>query len=216
MAELREGIYGYYSGSPYTKSESLTKDEMRLNATYIYKSLGIYGGWTMNAICSILGNMQAESTINPGRWQSDKVGSTSNGYGLVQWTPSTKYTGWCSSNGFSDPSEMDANLSRIVYEVENGLQWIPTDSYPLTFEEFTKSHESIEYLAKAFLLCYERPADKSASVQNYRSQLAYAWHTYFETGSLPDLPDTPTVTRKKRKYNFLILNANKRRRAWIR
>lgn len=219
MANLREGVYGSYSGSLYTSSEPLTTEEMRLNATYIYNSLGINNGWTLNAICAILGNMQAESTINPGRWQSDNVGSTSNGYGLVQWTPSTKYTEWCSANGFSDPSEMDANISRILYEVANGIQWISTDTYSLSFEDFAKSNESIDYLAKAFLLCYERPKDQSASVQNYRSQLANAWHTYFESGTLPDIPDipiTPILKSKKKKYNFLILNASKRRKEWIR
>lgn len=73
--------------------------------------------------------MQSESAINPGRWQSDIVmpqDSTYAGYGLVQWTPYTKYTNWIVNQGFSDPSEMDANIFRILYEVANDLQWIAT------------------------------------------------------------------------------------------
>lgn len=73
--------------------------------------------------------MQSESAINPGRWQSDIVmpfDPTYAGYGLVQWTPYTKYTNWIVNQGFSDPSEMDANIFRILYEVANNLQWIAT------------------------------------------------------------------------------------------
>jgi hypothetical protein len=73
--------------------------------------------------------MQSESAINPGRWQSDIVmpsDPTYAGYGLVQWTPYIKYTNWIVNQGFSDPSEMDANIFRILYEVANNLQWIAT------------------------------------------------------------------------------------------
>lgn len=217
MANLREGKHGTYYGSLYSESEPLTTLEMMLNVEYVYKSLSLNSGWTAKAVSALLGNMQAESTINPGRWQSENVGSTSNGYGLVQCTPSTKYTDWCSERGFSDPSEMDNNLSRILYEVENGIQWISTDTYSLSFEEFTKSDQSVDYLAKAFLLCYERPADQSESVQNYRSELANAWYNYLSNGGMiPDTPTGSTATKKKRKYNFIIMNSRKRRETWIR
>lgn len=221
MATLRTGINGSYYGSLFSESEPLSQTEMKVNADYIYTSL-LNAGWTANSVCALLGNMQAESTINPGRWQGDNVGSTSNGYGLVQWTPSTKYTDWCSDNGFSDPSEMDSNIARIQYEVDNGVQWISTSDYPLSFEDFTKSEQSIEYLAKAFLLCYERPADQSVSVQNYRGDLARAWYNYLSdlyNGELPDVPigpTGPTIHKKKKKYNFIILNSRKRRERWIR
>lgn len=209
MAKLREGANGSYYGSLYTESEPLSQSEMELNATYLYKAL-FKSGWTINSISAILGNMQAESTINPGRWQSDNVGSTSNGYGLVQWTPSTKYTEWCSTNGLSDPSEMDNNISRILYEVANGLQWISTDTYNMSFKEFSISNEPVSSLAKAFLLCYERPADQSESVQNYRSKLAEDWYTYLSNGVQPE------KKKNKNKYNFIVLNARRRREQWIR
>lgn len=211
MANLREGEHGSYYGSLYSESEPLSQSEMELNATYLYKALS-KENWTINSISAILGNMQAESTINSGRWQGDNVGSTSNGYGLVQWTPSTKYTEWCTEKGLSDPSEMDNNISRILYEVANGLQWISTDSYNMSFKEFSKSKEPVSTLAKAFLLCYERPADQSESVQNYRSELAENWYIYLSSG---ETPETPTE-EKKNKYNFIVLNARRRREQWIR
>lgn len=65
----------------------LTEEQMNENATIIYNRL-IEKGWSSNAICAVLGNMQPESyTINPGKRQ-DYGGP---GYGLVQWDPASKY-----------------------------------------------------------------------------------------------------------------------------
>lgn len=211
MATLRTGTFGFYYGSTFNTSALLTDSEMSVNAKYIYFSLSSKG-WTINSISAILGNMQAESSINPGRWQSDDVGNYSLGYGLVQWTPVTKYTDWCSGQGFSDPSEMDNNISRIEYERANGGQWYATDSYNLTFDEFATSSESCEYLARAFLLCYERPGDQSESVQEYRGSLARHWFNYL-SGEVPDIPipPTPGANRTKKKgYNFILFNQNRR------
>lgn len=75
---------------------------------------------------------------------------------MVQWTPYTKYTDWVTG----DPSTMDNNLSRILYEVTNNIQWgsgIYGDP-PYTFYEFTQSLESPYTLAMNFLRYYERPA----------------------------------------------------------
>ena len=64
-----------------------------------------------------------------------------HGYGLVQWTPYTNYTDWIVNQGYSDPSEMDANLYRILYEVQNNIQW-GNDSQgnppPYSFSDFTE------------------------------------------------------------------------------
>ncbi len=57
--------------------------EMTINATYVYQTL-IDEGWTHNAICAIIGNMQHESYLNPGKSED---GNSKSGYGLVQWTP---------------------------------------------------------------------------------------------------------------------------------
>lgn len=211
MASLRNGSFGSYYGSVSGSSEPLTQDEMKVNAIY-FKNYLVNAGWNINVISAMLGNMQAESTINPGRWQSEDVGNTSMGYGLVQWTPATKYFEWCSEQGFSDPSEMDNNIKRILYELENNIQWIATNSYNFSFKEFSISSLSVSELAKAFLLNYERPADQSESVQNYRAELAEAWYSVINDGSTPS---NPTII-KKRKYNFILFNANRRRKEWIK
>lgn len=206
MANLRTGKYGQYYGSYLNESEHLSEDECEQNAKYIYSFLSAQG-WSINAISAIVGNMYAESSINPGRWQSDSVGWESGGYGLVQWTPTTKYLNWCSENNLSDPSEIDNNLARIIYELENGLQFYGTGEFSdMTFREFSTSEISCGTLAIAFLLCYERPADQSESVQAYRASLANKYYDIL-SGSEPSEPIEPTPSKtKKKKFNFLLFN----------
>lgn len=201
--ELRSGTYGNYWGNTYNSSNSLTLEQEKINAEYIWNALRSQG-WTLNAVAGILGNMQSESSINPGRWQSDivePVDPTYSGYGLVQWTPYTKYTNWVSG----DPSTMDNNISRILYEVANNLQWIATSAYNYSFEQFTHSTDTPYNLALAFLSNYERPADP---VQPWRGTQANFWYEY-----LGGIPPHPT-TRYKRKFKW-ILYANKLRKRRI-
>lgn len=210
----RTGTYGTYYGSPMGYSKACTSSQQQTNARYIYAYLSAKG-WTINAVSAILGNMQAESSINPGRWQSNNVG-VGPAYGIVQWDPHSKYINWATSNGFSDYSTMDANLARIIWEVDNKQQWYGRlDWAGMSFKEFSQSTASVSYLAKGFLLCYERPADQSESVQNYRASLAESWYQFL-TGVTPPGPDepdppTPSIKWKRKKFNFLLFGANRRR-----
>ena len=176
----------------------LTKSQMQKNARYIYAYLRAKG-WTLEAIAAMLGNMEAESTINPGIWENLDAGNTNGGFGLVQWTPATKYFTWCEDNNLS-PTDIDANLQRILYEVENRLQWIPTAAHDMTFQEFTQSAAAVETLAKAFLLNYERPGDQSESVQEYRAELARYWYDYLMGSGGVIIPSN----RRKRGFNFVL------------
>ena len=221
MAYLRTGRFGDYYGCYLGESHHLSDSQMETNARYIYSFLS-NAGWSLNAISAILGNMQAESSINPGRWESEDVLNMSKGYGLVQWTPASKYIEWSDEQGYEDPSEMDNNLNRILYEVENGIQWIKVpNSYDISFKEFTTSDKSVQYLAESFLINYERPKDQSDSVKAFRGSLAKAWYTFLsgETPtdpSNPSDPSEPSETKGKRKgYNFLLFNS-RRKKQWIK
>ena len=212
---VREGTYGSYYTSAYNTSNPLNEEQQKVNATYIYKYL-TDKGWSVNAIAGLLGNLQAESSINPGRWESERVYGTIDGrlvgVGLVQWTPYTKFTEWVRTylNRGNDYNDLDNNLARIIYEVENNLQWITTSSYPLSFKEFTTSDLAPSYLGGAFVINYERPRDQSEAVQDYRGELADKWYTYITGGEVPpidgDIPseggDTSEGIIKRHKYKF--------------
>ena len=177
-ASIRMGEYGTYIGNTFDSSNYLTYNQMKVNAEYIYKAFKDKG-WTLNAVAGMLGNMQRESTLNPGIWQNNDVGNTTGGYGLVQWTPATKYIDWLLPG--SDASTMDNNISRILYELANNLQWISTEDYPMSFKEFTTSKERPEDLASVFLYNYERAG---VSAENERRENALNWFLYLG-GNLP-------------------------------
>ena len=194
----------------YFGNRFLSREEMTVNAKYIYRYLSARG-WSINAICAMLGNMETESTLNPAIWQNLDEGNTSLGYGLVQWTPATKYLEWCSENSLDD-EHMDSALKRIEYELENGLQWIATDTYPLTFAEFKTSTLNITYLANAFLRNYERPADQT---QPARGEQALAWYEVLKgnSGSVGGSgTDTQTPTKQKKMPLWLLIAATRRKR----
>lgn len=145
----------------------LTLEEMTENAEYILGYL-LTKGWTREAICGMLGNMQTESTINPGIWQNLDAGNTRLGFGLVQWTPATKYLNWANQRNLSPPA-MDSNLQRILWEVSNNVQWIHPS---MSFRQFTRLTSSPEECARLFLRHYERPANPN---QPNRARQARYW-----------------------------------------
>lgn len=215
MSNVRTGTYGTYYGSYYNESVSLGQAQKEVNAYYIYKYLSAKG-WTLQAISGILGNIEHESAINPGRWQSDTVGT--GGYSLTQWTPASKYIDWCTSQGYADPSEMDNALARIIWELENNVQYAPTSGYPETFREFSKSTKSPYYLACAFAWNYERSAvvlygteEEKEALRQRRGGSAEEWYTFL-SGEEPPTPPTPVpVIRSRKKYNFVLF----RKRRWL-
>ena len=185
---------------PISANRYLNLAEMETNAVYIYWWLS-RRGWTLNAICGMLGNMQTESTINPGLWQ-DRAVDVGPAFGLMQWDPFTKYTNWCAENGL-EPSEMDSALKRIEWELANGEQYYETAEYPLSFAEFKVSTETPYYLGMAFLANYERPANPNQPIRGERAEY---WYEYLSTLD-PFDPVTPTPTKRKRgKYKFVLFS----------
>lgn len=83
----------------------LSRSQMQQNAQYIYSYMHSKYNWTLNAVCGLLANAEAESTINPSRPQNNAVnnqwwdsapgrtGTAPNptttwyGFGLFQVTP---------------------------------------------------------------------------------------------------------------------------------
>lgn len=162
--------------------------EMQNNANIVYWDLKARG-WTMNSIAATLGNMQSESTINPGIWQNLIPGPAGGGgWGLVQWTPSTNFTDWADENGYRHDDGYAQLLWIDTRTVPTG-QWIPTSAYPMSFDEYKISTESPEILASAFLRNFERPGDIPGTEPIRRRQAAY-WYEFL-SGEPPDPPDPP-------------------------
>lgn len=77
---------GYDRSSTEAKNNILCARDILLNEY----------GYTLQAVAGIMGNSQAESGLNPWRWQSDSY-NTSAGYGLFQYTPASGYISLSSS-----------------------------------------------------------------------------------------------------------------------
>jgi hypothetical protein len=160
-------------GQYYSANRFLTEEEMKVNARFIFDYLRPLG-WTANSICGMLGNMQTESSINPGIWESLDEGNLDGGFGLVQWTPASKYLDWCTSHDLI-PYAMESNLQRILFEVANGLQWSDPE---MSFTEFTHSTDTAYSLAMKFITAYERPYNPNQPVRG--SQAEYWFSTLTE------------------------------------
>lgn len=183
-------------------SRPLTDDEMKNNAKCFYGTMNILYGWTLNACCGVLGNMQSESTISPCRWQNDTPYGTpteSQGYGLVQWTPYTKVLDWLRDNGFLIQNFGEGECARMNYEVATNTQWIATSAYPESFREFTQSKGNPYDLAIEFLANYERPADPN---QPIRGTQAEQWYQYLKDWK-PVLPGSGDIDTGKKKSKWI-------------
>lgn len=178
------------------------------NCELIYGILSDYG-WTLNAVCGVLGNIGAESVYNPWVWQKDQIlekgssllDSKLHGYGLFQFTPPKKYAlnttaqsfagfGVNYSNEVGSPNDGNAQLKFVNDNVDGGYFLKEGATYPLTFAQYKRSTQTPEYLAKAWLHNYERPADPSAT-ENKRATLARYWYNKL-SGVTPPTPPTPT------------------------
>lgn len=157
------------------ESRALNTQEMTGNAQEIVNTYTSQG-WARNALCALLGNMTRESSINPGRWQSDNVGNLSGGFGLVQWTPATNYINWASSNGY-ERTDPVGQLYWIHNLSASSGQWIPTTDYNISWEEFRASTQSIEWLTYAFERNFERAG---VPAMDDRLQWANYWNEHLD------------------------------------
>lgn len=180
----------------------LTMEEMQNNAFIVYSLL--YNEWTLNAISGALGNMQSESNINPAVWQN-LYPHPENGYGLVQWTPSTNITNWLRANGY----EIDNGNAQVYWinkVTTQAGQWIATGSpYNITFDEYKQNDTSPEYCASAFLRNFERPA--TFETEKTRQEQARYWYDYL-LGRDPSQPDEPISDRTRGLKVWQMINYN--------
>ncbi len=133
-------------------------------------------GWSKNAICGLLGNIEVETayTFDP----DINAYNGDGGYGLLQWTPGSKLKKWAESNGLNFRT-INTQCQRIQYEYQNGIQYYTSSYCSLSFSQYVKSTNSPDYLAECFMHNYERPNLKYANTATRRSK-AKEWCNYFK------------------------------------
>lgn len=186
-----------------TGGYSRNSQEALNNCTEIKNFLVKYG-WTINAICGLIGNIEAESSYNPLIWQDNDIGVpniATNGYGLVQFTPAKNYIlseyaqklpdyapQFYSNNGVLISGNARDGIAQLEYiDIQPG--YYPTAEYPETYDEYRKSTSGAKYLARAWMYNYERPGDYETSI-GQRQEAASYWYEYF-TGEMP--PETGSM-----------------------
>lgn len=184
-----------------SSNEYLSETEMQNNAYCFYSYM--YTHATLNAIAGMLGNMQRESTINPGVWQNLTV-DYSMGFGLVQWTPATNYTEWATAQGH-DIGDGNGQCEWLLTMTVPSGQWIETAEYPVSWEEFLAYTGTPEDAASIFLANFERAG---VSAEEERRQNARKWYDYLENLT----PYPPYTPGKRRGYKWVIFNKPIRKR----
>lgn len=174
-----------------TESESLSNAQIVANFFQ-------HSDWTRESISALCGNMRHESSLNPDMYEYGYSWESDRGYGLVQWTPRSKYWNWATGLGLS-PRDGGSQLARINYEVEQNIQWIVKSSNfnSLTFKEFRENARglSVSQLTEAFTWGYERP-NQTAGQNSMPARVAFAerclneldWTGTGTGGSKPALP----------------------------
>lgn len=175
-----------------------TSYEAQDNAVMTYQVLSAKG-WTLQAVSGLLGNIEVESGYNPWRWQGDIVlsstdteamQSSAHGYGLLQYTPASKYNLSSYAHGLRGFGPNYSNVSgstndgtaQLIF-CNNSEGYYPTTQYPMTYDDYKRSTADAADLATVWLYNYERPLDPSATV-NARREAATYWYNVLKNVDL--------------------------------
>ena len=188
---------GYYQGQYRYDNPYLYN-----NAEKIYAQLLSYG-WDRNSISAVIGNMARESALNAGQTQIGyEIGGSTGGFGLVMWSPQTKFTDWCRSTNHNVNSaywqiwfinNRPTASERQQFNENNVL-------YPMTFNDFIHNtgNWTVEYLTRAWLACYERAGVSALNIRLYYAT-NYANEFYDYDPQEPIDPDPAPYTPRIRK-----------------
>lgn len=194
---------------------------MQNNAQIIYTMC--HGmGWTLNAVASLLGNIQAESALNPGTTETSGMAKGQDGTGLLQWTSTSSdtvnpllqaLTTLYSTTGNWYDGTRQMNVLFAEYQQTNqnqnepdkhnwGIQgqWINSDgsSYGfnltrLNWYDWAHSTADLETLTKSFMISYERPSyNPDINHWQTRVQNANYWYSFLQGYDPGPVPPGPT------------------------
>ena len=179
---------GYYCSS----DSNLTQDQIDHNARGFF-TLFYRLGFSPGAICAMLGNIQAESGINPAKLQGSSADPIPDnqtmllyiaGAGVVQWTPAKDTIVPFAINIGRNWYSMLTQYLRLKYEYENDFEFIGVTVHGQYYNwDIFHDYEvdpviplqTVNDLAEAFLRGYLRPSNPEATLANrqYYSRLWY-------------------------------------------
>ena len=198
---ISNGVLGllYVYGVPGTMHNPLPMEEQIANAQYIYYYLR-ERGWSLEAICGVLGNMHIESHYNPETWQY--MNDANFGFGIVQWSDAeSKFLNYLNDTQFGGKykilelievvNEMATNSPKKLMELELTYflqsceedQWAPTTKYncpaEVSFGDYVVNTGN--YNAREMVSIFQGAYEKSTEEDSYekRENWAEGWYNHF-------------------------------------
>ena len=196
-----------------TTSQQPTTEQIH-NATKVYNYFTALG-WSLSAICGMIGNMMHESNLNPALIEQTHRSSLPNagadltdvpnnvmlsfyggsgyGLGLVQWDG---YTATAPAGhklvSFAERYNYiwydgDCQVFRIQREEETNIQWTTRTYYGITWtwNNYPTNNRTPEESARIWMHCYE----VASAGESARQGNARWWYDYFSGGPIPPSPD---------------------------
>lgn len=165
-------------------------EEQTSNSQKIFNYLTSHGV-KPNPANAIIGNFQHESYLNPSQWEIGYNKDPAHGYGLGQWTPSTKIT-----NDHPYPERLDGSVQLDFLMSDSGQWsdyyvnsegwssyyqvWVPV--IPTLQDFFDNTTDSVDDLTLAWAVYWERP---NAAHLAESARKEYADHWAGENKALP-------------------------------
>ena len=218
----------YYNPYSHTvKDMILSMDEMKVNATFIWGYMKTRFNWTLEATAGMLGNAQAESTINPARPQNNAVNNkwypsepgytgdapnpttTHYGFGLWQITPYLALTGlkynpytygnWALDNGYTFSWATGGTGGKMEPQLEWLMSGNPEKSFVNTADP---NHDQKKWYAdgRSPIKGVTTPA-KYGALTATPEDCAKTFYWNFERSDNLDVGDRPEKARYW--YNYL-------------
>ena len=196
-----------------TTSQQPTSEQIH-NATKVYNYFTALG-WSLSAICGMLGNMQHESTLNPALIQETHRSSLPNGASSLSDVPNSVMLNFYGASGYgiglvqwdgytsTAPAgqklvsfaerysyvwyDGDCQVFRIKREQETNIQWTTHTYYGIswTWNNYPTNTRTPEESARIWMHCYE----VALAGESERQGNARWWYEYFS--GTPPTPPTP-------------------------
>lgn len=178
----------------------LTEAQSLSNTANIFSYFKVAGtDWTDESLAAMCGNIGIESSVNPNMYEYGYAWEDNRGFGLVGWTPRSKYWNWAVNLGYTEAEirSGDVQLQRIQYEIDNNIQWQMNYDYTQTFAEFRANSGgwSLDELTEMFCWCYENPL-YSAGVSSMPRRKAFAHLVYNTYGGGQVQPPSGKIKKR--------------------